>query len=229
MLRKLGHHKRARPRHPHHLRQKLRRHNQTPQLGAPSQDLISMTKCAALKPENITIGTLGDYTFQQGFSNEKRSGLINRRAGALSNGCILPSLNSREIAYMEVDEKKLKALGSSNDWEMQCIKSGNPGAGVVGASEPKSEYSYTVNVLSGKDMMLHCGNSENVAECAEGSNSSRSSAWKKKLDASGKTMLSVLANTSTLAPAQGEKLYCQYYNKKSGNSLFAFEYLRLQN
>ncbi len=202
---------------------------QTPKLGTPSSDLVAMTKCAALKPEKITIGTLGDYTFQQGFSNEKRSGLINRRTGALSNGCILPSLNSREIAYMEVDEKKLDALGSSNDWEMQCIKSGNPGAGVVGASEPKTEYPYTVNVLSGKDMMLHCGNSENVAECAEGSNSSRSSAWKKNLDARGKTMLSVLANTSTLAPAQGEKLYCQYYNKKSGNSLFAFEYLRLQN
>ncbi len=202
---------------------------QTPELGTPSADLISMTKCTDLKPENITIGTLGDYTFQKGFSNEKRSGLINRRTGALSNGCILPSLNSREIAYMEVDEKSFDALGSSNDWEMQCIKSGNPGAGVVGASEPKTEYPYTVNVLSGKDMMLHCGNSENVAECAEGSNSSRSSAWKKNLDGRGKTMLSVMANTSTLAPAQGEKLYCQYYNKKSGNSLFAFEYLRLQN
>ncbi|WP_085907781.1 hypothetical protein [Kiloniella majae] len=202
---------------------------QTPELGTPSSDLVSMTKCTGLKPENITIGSLGDYTFQQGFSNEKRAGLINRRAGSLSDDCILPSLNSREIAYMEVDEKTFDALGSSNDWEMQCIKSGNPGAGVVGASEPKTEYPYTVNVLSGKDMMLHCGNSENVAECAEGSNSSRSSAWKKNLNARGKTMLSVMANTSTLAPAQGEKLYCQYYNKKSGNSLFAFEYLRLQN
>jgi hypothetical protein len=52
--------------------------------------------------------------------------------------------------------------------------------------------------------------------------------WKKKIQSKGKTMLSILANTSTLAPEQGEKLYCQYYNQSSGKSLFAFEYLSLK-
>jgi hypothetical protein len=52
--------------------------------------------------------------------------------------------------------------------------------------------------------------------------------WKKKLQSKGKTMLSILANTSTLAPEQAEKLYCQYYNQSSGKSLFAFEYLSLK-
>ena len=193
--------------------------------GGPDASLTSMTTCTSFKPENITIGKSGTYTFQKGFSKEKRTGLINRRSAELSNGCILPSLQSREIAYMEVDTK---ALGSSNDWSMQCLKSANPGAGAVGDSEPKTEYPYTVNYLTGKAMLLHCGNSEGIEECAEGSNSSRSGAWDKKLKAKGKTMLSVLANTSTLAPKQGEKLYCQYYNQKSGKSLFAFEYLRLQ-
>lgn len=199
----------------------------TPSLeGGPDKSLTDMTSCASFKPENITIGKSGTYTFQKGFSKEKRTGLINRKSGALTGGCILPSLQSREVAYMEVDTKAYKA-GNSSDWSMQCVKSANPGAGAVGDSEGKTEYPYTVNYLAGKDMLLFCGNSEGVEECAEGSNSNRSGKWKKKLQSKGKTMLSILANTSTLAPPQGEKLYCQYYNQSSGKSLFAFEYLRL--
>jgi len=195
--------------------------------GGPDKSLTSMTSCTSFNPENITIGKSGTYTFQKGFSKEKRTGLINRKSGELSNGCILPSLQSREIAYMEVDTKKYKA-GNSSDWSMQCVKSDNPGAGAVGETEGRSEYPYTVNYLTGKDMLLFCGNSEGVEECSEGSNSNRSGKWKKKLQSKGKTMLSILANTSTLAPPQGEKLYCQYYNQTSGKSLFAFEYLRLR-
>ncbi|NQZ05730.1 MAG: hypothetical protein HRT35_01085 [Algicola sp.] len=195
--------------------------------GGPDDSLTAMTNCTNFKPNNITIGKSGTYTFQKGFSKEKRTGLINRKSASLSNNCILPSLQSREIAYMEVDTKKYKA-GNSNDWSMQCVKSASPGDGAVGDTEGKTEYPYTVNVLTGKDMLLFCGNSEGIEECAEGSNSNRSGKWKKKLKSKGKTMLSVLANTSTLAPEQGEKLYCQYYNQNSGKSLFAFEYLRLR-
>ena len=192
----------------------------------PSSDLTSMIKCADLKPENITLGYMGNYTFQNGFKKEKRSGLIKRQKGNLSHGCVLPSLQSRQIAYMEVDTKKFETYGSSNDWTMQCIRSAKPGDGAVSESESHTESVYTVNTLSGKDMMLFCGNSENVTECAEGSNSQRSGAWDKKLKANGKTMLSISAFPSTLAPSGGEKLFCQYYNKKSRVSLFAFEYLR---
>jgi len=192
----------------------------------PSDSLTSMTTCAAVKPENIVTGYMGDYTFQDGFKKEKRSGLIKRKAGAPKNGCILPSLQSRQLAYMEVDTKAFEALGSSNDWSMQCVRSNKPGEGAISESEPRTESVYSVSTMTGKDMMLHCGNSEGVSECAEGSNSSRSGAWSKKLKAKGKTMLSISAFTSTLAPAGGEKLYCQYYNSKSRVSLFAFEYIR---
>lgn len=199
----------------------------TPSLeGGPDKSLMAMTTCTDFKPENIIIGKSGTYTFQKGFSKEERTGLINRKSATLNNGCFLPSLQSREIAYMEVDTKKYEALGNSNDWSMQCVKSANPGDGAL---TNKGEYPYTVNVLTGKAMLLYCGNSEGIEECAEGSNSSRSGKWDKKLKANGKTMLSVLATTSTMAPKQGEKLYCQYYNQTSGKSLFAFEYLRLQN
>lgn len=192
----------------------------------PSDSLTSMTTCASFKPENIVTGYIGDYTFQNGFKKEKRSGLIKRKAGELKNGCVLPSLQSRQIAYMEVDTKAFEALGSSNDWSMQCVRSDKPGEGAISESEPRTESVYSVDTMTGKDMMLHCGNSEGLSDCAEGSNSNRRGAWSKKLKAKGKTMLSISAFTSTLAPAGGEKLYCQYYNNKARVSLFAFEYIR---
>ncbi|WP_100640606.1 hypothetical protein [Alteromonas facilis] len=196
--------------------------------GGPSDDLVKFTNCAGLELENVTIGKLGDYEFQQGFSKEKRTGFIDRQPSSISKGCILPSIHSRQVIYMEVDSAKYKAMGSSNDWEMQCVRSDNPSAGAL--DEAKSEYPYKVDFLSPKHMMLHCGhNVDNADSCAEGSNSDRSAAWDKDLKSRGKTMLSVHGNTSTLAPPNGEKLYCQYYNKASGNSLFAFEYLRTRN
>lgn len=200
----------------------------SPDLGSgPSDDLVSFTNCAGLELSNIMVGEYGDYNFKRGFTNEERSGLVNRSKGQVQKGCILPSIPSNKVIYMEVDTQKYEAMGNWNDWEMQCVKSANPGAGAVGESESKSEYPYKVDYLAGKDILLHCGHSEKLAdECAEGSNSSRSGAYKKQLQSRGKTMLTVLGNTSTLAPAGGEKLYCQYYNKPSGKSLFAFEYLR---
>lgn len=202
-----------------------------PDLGnGPSDKLISFTKCAGLSLSNVMVGELGDYTFQQGFSQEERSGLINRKKGNVSKGCILPSIRSHQAIYLEVDTKKYEAMGNSNNWEMQCVKSANPSEGVVGSSEPKTEYPYKVTWLAGKHMMLHCGHSEKHVEgCAEGSNSSRSGKYDKLLKSRGKTMLSIYGTASTLAPASGEKLYCQYYNKPTGKSLFAFEYLRTRS
>ena len=194
--------------------------------GGPDKSLTSMTTCTDVKPENVIIGYNKTYTFQKGFTKEERTGLIDRQSGQLTDDCILPSLQPYQIAYMEVDTKEYKKLGNSNDWSMQCIRSEDPGAGAVNETEGKTEIPYSVSVLSGKAMMLYCGNSEGIEECAEGSNSQRSGLWKKKLSENGKTMLSISANTSTLAPKEGEKLYCQYYNQKSGKSLFRFEYLR---
>lgn len=203
----------------------------SPSLGnGPSDDLIAFTSCAGLELSNVMVGESGDYTFKRGFSTEERSGFINRQPGAVKKGCILPSILSHQVIYMEVDTKKYEDMGNWNDWEMQCVKSADPGAGAVGDTESKGEYPYKVNWLAGKDVLLHCGHSEkHAAPCAEGSNSSRSGEYDKQLDSRGKTMLSVLGNASTLAPANGEKLYCQYYNKPSGKSLFAFEYLRSRN
>ncbi len=194
-------------------------------LGTPDTSLIELTECTNLKLTNLMIGYDGTYTFKNGFKKEKRTGFIKREKAKVSHGCVLPSLNPSQIAYFEVDTKKFKALGSSNDWSMQCIKSANPDAGAVGEKESRGEYG-KMGYLTGKYMMLHCGNSEGVKECAKGSNSSRASVWSKKLKKAGKTMISVHATKSQNAAKGGEKLYCQYYNSGSGKSLFSFEYLR---
>jgi hypothetical protein len=197
--------------------------------GGPDDKLISFTKCTNLKFSNIMVGKLGEYTFQEGFNEEKRTGFINRKTGTISKGCIAPSLMPKQTLYMEVDEKEFKALGSSNDWKMQCIRSDNPSAGSLDKKEHKTEYAYPVNQVAGKEMLLHCGHSiDGVNECAEGSNSSRSREWKKKLKLRGKMILSVFAQSSPNAAKGGEKLYCQYYNKKIRKSLYAFEYLRVK-
>ncbi|MEH6701836.1 hypothetical protein, partial [Parasphingorhabdus sp.] len=46
-------------------------------LGTPSSALTSQTQCAGIALSNVTVGNLGSYTFQQGFSKEKRTGFIN--------------------------------------------------------------------------------------------------------------------------------------------------------
>ena len=203
--------------------------SRTSDLGKPAANLIALTTCSPLKPTSIVTGNMDNYTFQQGMSSEKRSGFINRVPGTLSNSCILPSMQPQQITYMEVDKRAYEAMGGSNNWEMQCVRSDNPGAGALTQKENKAEAPYHIGVLSGKDMMLHCGNSEGIEKCASGSNSSRSSAWKKDLTSRGKMMLSISAHTSSLAPVQGEKIYCQWYNKASNTSLFGFEYLRAKN
>jgi len=76
-------------------------------------------------------------------------------------------------------------------------------------------------------MKLHCGNDQGVSDCASGTNSDRAGEYADDLKRRGKTAISFLArqNNRTNAPSQPEKLYCQFYNKRTGKSLVAFEML----
>ena len=60
---------------------------------------------------------------------------------------------------------------------------------------------------------------------ATGSNSSRASAYTADRKKRGKYGISFLARLNEHSNARTEKLYCQYYNKRTGKSLVAFEYL----
>lgn len=181
----------------------------------PSQDLMDLTQCSDLKVSNVMVGKLGEFTFQQGLSQEERTGFINRRAATPTNGCILPSIDAYEAIYMEVDTAKFKAMGS---FELQCVES----ATKKNANDPLPNRG--MSHISEKHMMLNCGNSEGIEECISGSNSDRASAWSKSLESRGKTMLSVHAPTNHNDP--GTNIYCQYYNPASGKSLFGFQFLR---
>ncbi len=189
-------------------------------LGTPSSSLTSLTKCSGLKLENVTLGYLGDYTFQQGFSKEKRTGFINRTKGT-ANDCIAPSLQSKQILYFEVDKAKYKATDKGRDYKLQCVKSDDPGAGAVdywdwnGTSD---------KYLGTSAMKLHCGNDQGIEDCASGSNSDRAKVYVNDLKKRGKYGVSFLARENTRSDSSGsEKLYCQFYNKRTGNSLVAFE------
>ena len=189
-------------------------------LGTPSADLTSQTQCTGLALSNVTVGNLGEYTFQQGFSKEKRTGFINRRPGKVTGACIAPSLQPQEILYFEVDEKQYKALDKGGDWTWQCVQSDNPGAGTTDYWTWNSD-----QYLSDSHMKLHCGNDQGVSDCATGSNSARASAYSADRKKRGKYGISFLARLNERSNARTEKLYCQYYNKRSGKSLVAFEYL----
>ncbi|MEL6665895.1 MAG: hypothetical protein AAFQ24_07140 [Pseudomonadota bacterium] len=184
-------------------------------IAPPSQELMDLTQCSDLKVSNVMVGKLGEFTFQQGLSQEERTGFINRRAVTPTNGCILPSLDSYEAIYMEVDTAKFKAMGS---FELQCVNS----ATKKNANDPLPTRG--MSHISEKHMMLNCGNSEGIEQCISGSNSDRANAWAEVLESRGTTMLSVHAPVYHNDP--GTNIYCQYYNPSSGKSLFGFQFLR---
>lgn len=185
--------------------------------GPAPEKFTAMTKCAALPMTNVMIGQVGDYTFQSGIKTEERSGFINRENVSPTNGCILPSMGTYDFLYVEVDAAKYEAMGNSNDWELQCAPMHD---GIKHVDMKPS-----MGNLSGKDMMLHTGHSLGYTPSAAGSNSDRSRAWDDELKKRGKAMISV-----NMPPLHNggpkDDFYCQYYNKPSGTSAFAFAYRR---
>lgn len=190
-------------------------------MGTPAKSLTDFTKCSGIPLEKVTVGRLGSYTFQQGFSKEKRSGFINRRAGNVMRGCITPSLQAGEVVYFEVSTAQYKAQTKGGDWKLQCVSSDDPSGGTIAlASSNGTSDSY----LSDSHMKLHCGNDQGLSDCASGTNSQRSTAYKNDLRKRGKTGISFMARYLENGREKfGGKLYCQYYNRNSGKSLVGFE------
>ena len=183
-------------------------------------DLV-VNQCADLELTNIMTGNYGEYTFTSGLSEEVRQGLINRKPGKVTRGCIVPSLEPRQVLYLEVDTKKYTAMGNSNDWKMQRVRSEDP--------VPLQADIPTGDDLNYTAIMLHCGHSEeNVEASKRGSNSQRGQKYSALLESRGKTMMTVFPKDGVYdSPPQGEKVYCQFYNKPSKTSMFAFEYIRV--
>ncbi len=78
-------------------------------MGTPSANLTSQTKCTGLTLSQVTIGNLGEYTFQQGFSKEERTGFINRKPGKVSKSCIIrPACNPAKCSILKWTAQNIK-------------------------------------------------------------------------------------------------------------------------
>ncbi len=175
----------------------------------------AMTKCAGLPISNAMIGQYGKYTYSQGLQQEELTGMVNRETVAPVSDCVMPSLGTGDILYLEVPAGQLKAMKAN--WEMQCIDS------ATGKPANFSALPAAHNVR-GKDIMLHTGNSAGYTPTATGSISDRSGAWDADLKRRGKSMMGF--NMPDLHTDKGTDFYCQYYDKNSGRSAVAFSYRR---
>jgi len=197
----------------------------------PNLDLRAGLQCIdGFKPMDVQRGVRREYDVKEGMSTDQRTGFMDRESVEMTNGCFLGELQPNTCFAFTANESKYAELGNSNDWAVQCVYSDDPGAGAL---ENKGEYPYSVDSMPGKEMMLLCGHTEGDGyECAEGSNSSRSGEWDKKLDKEGKVQLGFCVNTKAYQELSYDKddypsgrwAYCQYYNSKTKKNMFGFEF-----
>ncbi len=172
------------------------------------------TKCANIGLGNAFVAQAGNYTFTQGLSTEKRGGLINRKPVTASNGCVMPAMGSGDVLYVEVDRAKY----DKHKYAVQC-------AAYDGSEQLDNTDAPPANNYTGKDVMLHTGNSLGYEPTATGSNSDRSGAYDKYLKSRGREMITF--NMPSLHQnKQGKDFYCQHYNKATGESTVAFAFRR---
>lgn len=187
----------------------------------PNPDIRqNILKCDDVALKNVQIGNSASYNVTEGLSSSKYTGFINRSKVQVSNQCFIGVLQSDECVTMEVSKAELdKVTGkSSNNLKMQCVYSDDPSKMAV------AEVPYKADNVPLKNMLLKCGHDQgDEYACDEGSNSARSGKYKKD-HLKGKVQLSVCGIAYHQAPKSGQHIYCQYYNKKSKKSIFAFEF-----
>lgn len=172
----------------------------------------SATTCANVGLSNAFVAQDGEYTFSQGISTQERSGLLNRVAVS-PNGCTFPAMGVFDVLYVEVD----KGAYNRGSYDLQCVS-------FDGKDQLSRSEKPPINNYKGKDVMLHTGNSTGYTPTASGSNSSRSTQYKKVLDARGKEMITF--NMPGLHTDSGTDFYCQHYDKNTGQSVLAFTFRR---
>ncbi|MDY7099297.1 MAG: hypothetical protein SXU28_14270, partial [Pseudomonadota bacterium] len=172
------------------------------------------TKCAALGIGNAFVGRDGTYTFSQGISTQERSGLLDRVNVSPSNGCVFEGLGVGDVLYVEFDASKYKKY----DYAIQCVS-------FDGGEQLDNTNGPSVGNYKGRAIMLHTGNSTGYTPTASGSNSDRSSAYKKYMAKRGRTFTTF--NFPALhTDKAGTDFYCQWFNKDTGQSAVALTFRR---
>jgi len=180
--------------------------------------------CDDVPLSNVQIGNSANYKVTEGLSSSNYTGFINRRNAEVSNQCFVGVLQSNECVTMEVSKAALdKVTGKdSNNLTMQCVYSDDP------SKMATSEVPYKADNVPLKNMLLKCGHDQGSEyPCDSGSNSSRSGKYKKDF-LKENVQLSVCGISYHQAPKGGQHIYCQYYNKKTQKSIFAFEFNQTQ-
>ncbi len=174
---------------------------------------VNQLNCANAGLGNAFVGRGGNYTFQKGIKTESRSGIIERRNVSATNGCLMPTLSSGDILYLEVNKAGYNKYG----YDLQCVS-------YDGSEQLNRSTRPPLNNYTGKDVMLHTGHSLGYTPTASGSNSDRAGQYKKALDARGREMLTF--NMPELHTDSGTDFFCQHFDEKSGKALVAFAFRR---
>ena len=180
---------------------------------APAK-FTSQLKCANIGLGNAFVARAGEYTFSQGISTETRGGLVDRRGVGASNGCLFEGLGVGDVLYVEFDASRYK----EHEYKIQCVS-------YNGTEQLDHVHGPRNNNYTGKDVMLHTGNSLGYEPTASGSNSDRSRAYDAHLKQRGRAML-----TFNFQPLHTDKtgtdFYCQWFNKNTGESAIAMAFRR---
>lgn len=177
-------------------------------------------KCDDVPLSNVQIGNNASYKVTEGLSSSNYTGFINRRPADVTNQCFVGVLQSDECVTMDVSEAQLNKVSgnTSNNLKMQCVYSDNP------SEMATAEVPYKADNVSLKAMLLKCGHDQgDDYACDEGSNSTRAGIYKKQ-HLKGKVQLSVCGTKYHQVQNGSRHIYCQYYNKKTKKSIFAFEF-----
>lgn len=180
--------------------------------GPTPAKFASATTCANVGLSNAFVARAGDYTFSQGISTQKRTGLLDRKK-VTPSGCTFPAMGVFDVLYVEVD----KTAYNRGRYALQCVS-------YDGSEQLNNTNAPPENNYKGKDVMLHTGNSAGYTPTATGSNSSRSGQYQKVLAARGKEMITF--NMPGLHTDSGTDFYCQHFDKNTGKSALAFTFRR---
>lgn len=182
--------------------------------GAPPARFMQQTTCANINQGNAFVGQAGDYTFSQGISTQSRSGIVTRTPTAPESGCFFGGLGVGDVLYLEVDRSKY----NRGSHRIQCVS--YDGSEQLSNTNGPNEGGY-----SGKDVMLHTGNSLGFTPTASGSNSDRGRAYDDYLEGRGREMLTF--NFAALhTDRSGTDFFCQWFNNSTGESAVAFAFRR---
>lgn len=178
---------------------------------APSR-LSSQMSCASLGLGNAFVGRDGEYTFSQGISTQKRSGIIDRRPVSATSGCMFEGLAVGDVLYVEFDASRFK----KRDYKMQCVS-------YDGSQQLDNTNGPSIG-NSGRAIMLHTGNSLGYTPTASGSNSDRGRAYTDHMKKRGRDFATFAFPSDH--NDKGTDFFCQWYNIDSGKSALGLTFRR---